>query len=243
MNSALFAQAAPPASKPDSHPAIAFKIFRTGEEKKPIWNVSSGELKYGSVQIRNYAKEKEAEYKLNVLGLAPKAPKFDEAICETTILVDADPGAPFGFIHTIIEAFVVAKFHNFEFTGAATFSYSVPTLEHVKKVDRLDTVRLLLTFVEGHGVVRAVSRAPDKPELREVSTEDEVVNRVDQIWKKNIPPKGSERVATFSISSSVVPWKDVSSVWKRITDKGVDQIELSLPDNLTLIPDQPREKK
>lgn len=235
---ALNAQDGATASKP-----IRVRIVRTGKDKTPDalnWTATVENTNYGSESLRAFAKQSAVEYKKTTLGLNPKDPKFEETPCPTPIVVDADPTAPFGHIHTILEAFVVARFRNFEFTNpAGNFKYTVPMLDEVKKVERLECLKVSLNWVDGIGIVRGVG----VKKLKDTKTEDEQVNEGDVAWKKYTPPAGSQKVATFYISSSILPWKDVAALWGRLVQKGITEIELALPDNSLYIPEPPKPAK
>lgn len=227
------------ASRPESKPVL-FRVFKTGEEKKAVWNIAHDNLQFGTDQVRTLAREMSIDYRKNTLKLDPKDRKFTEAFCDSLITIEAEAGAPFGYVHMILEAFVISRFYNFELIGpAGKFNYSVPTDAHVSKIERAQCLWLSLNFIEGQGVVRGVGMA----QLKEVKNEEEMLTEAEAIWKKTNPSPGVEKVAVFSVSSSMVPWKDVFNVWKQLYAKGVGEVELRLPDNTLFIKDRPRTAK
>lgn len=227
------AQDSKPATAPAGEP-LRIRIYKTGDEKSPVWNLAVENQLYGTKQFDTWIVAKGVEYKKTAQGLSEKDPKFAITSVDQTVVIDAEPGAPFGYVQTALEGLAKAMFYKIEFAHpAGRFVQWLMRDEDAVKNSRRIAVSVFVRHDPAKGLTRSIGSilCRDDEELGKV---------VSLVWGQAPKEPNITNIGTVIVGGSNVPWSAVFNVLRKMREKGVQEIVFTTKPNELVIPDQPR---
>ncbi|MFN0206743.1 MAG: hypothetical protein ACKVS6_10585 [Planctomycetota bacterium] len=222
-------------TKTQTAPApLRIRIYKSGDEKKPVWNISSDGVHFGTKQFGAWAMAQAKKYKTSVQGVSESDAKFPMTYVEQVAVIDAEPGAPFGYIQTVFEALGSALFYKLEYTHVTgQLKHWSPTLDELRKKPPRYIFDVLLYYEETAGVTRKVGSTACKDD-------EEVATAAGFLWNEMPKEKNIQNTVRIIIASAQVPWSVIVSTLRKLREKGITDIHFGLLPNTVTVPDQAR---